>query len=236
MLRKEIVIIILSALGVSLLLLAIALWAQAWLSERLATEQGKLYLAYDWFPEPTIVPATSTPLPTQTIPPTPTATPTPTPTPQPQPPVRVVIPGIDVNSAVHQIGVSISGDPLDPSVTWSGLGAGVGHDQSSVNPGESGNIILFGHNNYAGQVFYRLSELIAGDEVYVYTLDQEFSYVVQEVDIVLVVGAAEQDKRAHAFYLGPKPEETLTLVSCWPYSTYTHRVYVVAKPIGVTSQ
>jgi len=236
MLRERIPVIILSALGVGLLLLALMLWSQTWLADCLETEQTNLYLAYEWVPDPTIVPATSTPLPTLTIPPTPTATPFPTPTPQPQPPTRLVVAGIGINSAVHQIGVSVSGDPLNPSVTWPELGAGVGHDRASVNPGESGNILLFGHNNYAGQVFRRLSELEVGDEIHLYTLDQGFSYVVRDVDIVRAVGATEQDNRAHAFYLGPKSEETLTLVSCWPYTTYTHRVYVVAKPIGITNQ
>ena len=219
-----------------MLLLASVLWARSWLAEQMATEQNNLYLVYNWLPEPTIVPPTPTPLPTSTIPPTPTAIPTPTPTPQPQPPIRVIIPGIGVNSTVRQVGVSISGDPLNPNVTWTELGIGIGHDESSVNPGESGNIVLFGHNNYAGQVFRRLSELKVGDAVYVYTLDQEFSYIVQEVDIVRAVGMTEQDKRVHASYMGTKSEETLTLISCWPYSTYTHRVYVVAKPIGVTNQ
>jgi len=236
MLGRRIATIVLSALGVGLLLLAFVLWARTRLAEHLETEQAELYLAYRWLPEPTIVPATATPFPTSTIPPTPTETPTPTPTPQPQPPTRLVIPSIGVNSAVRQVGVSISGDPLNPNVTWPELGAGVGHDMASVNPGESGNIILFGHNNYAGQVFRRLSELEVADEIHLYTLDQGFFYLVQDVDIVRAVGATEQDNRAHAFYLGPKSEETLTLVSCWPYSTYTHRVYVVAKPIGVTNQ
>jgi len=222
--RQRIATIVLSALGTGLLLLALVLWTRMWLTKSLAAEQRALYLAYQWFSEPTVVPAT------------PTATPIPTPTPQPQPPTRLVIPRIGVNSAVCQIGVSVGSDPLNPSVTWQKLKAGVGHDRDSVNPGESGNIILFGHNNFAGEVFRRLSELKAGDEIYLYTLDQKFSYVVQETDIVRATGATEQDKRAHAFYLGPKTEETLTLVSCWPYSTYTHRVYVVANPIGVTNQ
>lgn len=224
MLRARIASIILSALGMGLLLLALMLWARMWLAENLSAEQRELYLTYQWVPDPTVVPVT------------PTATPIPTPTPQPQPPTRLVIPRIGVNSVVHQIGINVGGDPLDPRVTWQKLKAGVGHDQDSVNPGESGNIVLFGHNNVAGRVFRRLSELKAGDEAYLYTLDLKFSYIVQEIDIVRAVATTEQDKGTHAFYLGPKPEETLTLVSCWPYSTYTHRVYVVAKPVSISDQ
>jgi sortase A len=97
-------------------------------------------------------------------------------------------------------------------------------------------MILLGHNNTHGEVFRRLSELATGDTISVYTLDRKFSYVVTGTDVVRAVGATEQDKRTHSLYLGPKPDQTLTVVSCWPYATYTHRVYVVAEFAGVTNQ
>jgi sortase A len=234
--KKRIALIILNALGAGLLLAALVLWAQWWLARTLEAGQRTQYLALHSLPYPTIVPATPTPVPTATLVPTPTCTPTATPTPQPQPPVRVRIPKIAVNSAVSEIGVVAHGDPADPTFVWETLGRGVGHDRDSVNPGEAGNIILFGHNNTAGEVFRRLSELEAGDQVHVYTADQEFVYVVRQVDIVRAAGATEQDKSVHAFYMGPKSEETLTLISCWPYVTYTHRVYVVAKRLVVMSE
>jgi sortase A len=228
--RQRIAIGALATLGTGLLLLAFVLGSQAIMNEKWLAEQEQLYLAHEWLPEPTIAPATST------APATPTPTPAPTPTPQPQPPTRLIIPRIKVNSAITQMDAVVEGDPLDPTVTWPKLSRGIGHDRASANPGESGNIILFGHNNTAGQVFRHLSQLSAGDLVYVYTSDQEFSYAVQDVDIVPVTMANDQDRELHAFYLGPKTEETLTLVSCWPYTTYTHRVYVIARPVGVSDQ
>jgi sortase A len=228
--RQGIAIVALATLGTGLLLLAFVLGSQAILNEKWVAEREQLYLAHEWLPEPTVVPATPT------APASPTPTPTPTPTPQPQPPTRLVIPKINVNSAITQMGVAVEGDPLNPKAVWPALKRGVGHDQDSANPGESDNIILFGHNNTAGQVFRHLSKLSEGDVVHVYTSAQEFSYVVHDLDIVPAKLANEQDRKVHAYYLSPKSEERLTLVSCWPYSTYTHRVYVVARPVGVSGR
>ena len=97
-------------------------------------------------------------------------------------------------------------------------------------------MLLMGHNNTAGQVFRRLSELEAGDQVIVYTDDRMFAYVITAIEYVRALGAREQDYQLHGSLLGPKHEETLTLVSCWPYSTYTHRLYVVAKPSPTRNQ
>jgi sortase A len=230
MIRKWIAMVVLSALGVGLLLLAGGLALQSALTARLAADQKGQYLAYELYQEPTLMPPTSTPLPTPTVPPTPTATPTPTPTPVPQPPTRLYVPAIGVNSAIHPIQVNVSGNPQAPVVTWPEIGPGVAHDYDSVNPGQPGNILLMGHNNTAGQVFRRLSELDAGDEVIVYTDDRTFTYLVTDKAYVRALGAGEHEYKLHGSYLGPKREETLTLVSCWPYSTYTHRLYVVAKP------
>jgi LPXTG-site transpeptidase (sortase) family protein len=229
MLRQRIIVIILSAIGTGLLLAALALAVHTWLGQEIAAGEAELYLTYEWLPEPTIIPATATAPATST----PTPTPTSTPTPQPQPPTRVVIPAIHVNSAIREIGVVWDRDAVDPQLTWPNLRSGVGHDRDSASPGEAGNIILLGHNNTAGEVFRNLRNLTTGDVVQVYTADQRFSYLVKWMGTVRARAASVQDQRFHAFYLGPKTEETLTLVSCWPYSTYTHRVYVVAVPAGI---
>jgi LPXTG-site transpeptidase (sortase) family protein len=234
--KPDFLIVGLSALGASLLLFALTLWAKTWLAERISAEEKRHYLSYQRVPDPTLIPPTPTPIPTPTISPTPTATPTPTPPPQPQPPTRLIIPSLGINSSIRPISLEVSGDPLDPDVSWPELGSGVAHDSTSVNPGETGNCVLVGHNNYAGQVFRRLNEIEVGDRIYVYTLDHEFSYEVDKIDIVQAVAATELDKQSHAFYLGRKAEETLTLVSCWPYTTYTHRIYVVARPLATIEQ
>ena len=164
--------------------------------------------------------------------PAPAPTPVPIPPPPSAPAVRIIIPQIGVNAAIVEIDLILEQRQGMWRGVWDTAAYAVGHRRNSANPGERGNIVLSGHNNTEGEVFRRLSELTSGDEIFLYTLDQEYAYVVEHVDIVRAVGASAEEKAKHAAYTARTPKETLTLVSCWPYVTYTHRVYVVARPKG----
>ena len=113
---------------------------------------------------------------------------------------------------------------------WDVPSFAVGHYDTSAYPGETDNIVLTGHNNTLGEVFRHLDALEPGDEIFLYTLDDEHVYTVENKEKVLALGASASDLAKHAHYTAPTSEETLTLVSCWPWATYTHRIYVVAKP------
>jgi sortase A len=39
----------------------------------------------------------------------------------------------------------------------------------------------------------------------------------------------------NAQWILPSVDERLTLISCWPYETNTHRLIVVARPLGQES-
>jgi len=39
-----------------------------------------------------------------------------------------------------------------------------------------------------------------------------------------------EERRENAKWIAPTDYERLTLVSCWPYTTYTHRLIVIAAP------
>jgi sortase A len=187
---------------------------------------------------PILIPtATPTILPTCTptaIPTTPTLTPTPsptnTPTPTPSPPIRIIIPGIEVNQAIVEVGWKARFRDGTAESEWITPAYAVGHHKTSACPGEKGNIVLNGHNNTLGEVFKRLPELDPGDEIFLYTLDREFVYVVEESRTVRAIGASDEERAEMRQLIGPTPDETLTLVSCWPYVTYTHRIFVIAKP------
>jgi sortase A len=43
---------------------------------------------------------------------------------------------------------------------------------------------------------------------------------------------SEEKRLENARWIGPFPDERLTLVTCWPYTNNTHRVIVIAKPTG----
>jgi sortase A len=138
-------------------------------------------------------------------------------------PIRIVIPKIKVNSRIVEVA------PLKDN-SWGTAAWAVAYHKGTGLLGEADNMVLSGHNNYQGEVFRRLSELKAGDIVKLYSADHEYLYKVVETAIIPWVGASLEDRRRHTQYLLPTSEPVLTLVSCWPYWVYTHRVYIVAKP------
>ena len=130
-----------------------------------------------------------------------------------------------------QAGSSGAGGAL-PEVSWDSPGAQVGGAISSALPGDrSGNVILFGHNNIDSSVFQRLAELQPGDRIYLDTGDYHWIYQVSQVDILPVETKAE-DMAAYVQYFKTSRVPRLTLVSCWPPVSNTHRVFVIANPVA----
>jgi sortase A len=155
-------------------------------------------------------------------------TPTPTPTPRI---VRVVAPAIAVDAPVVEVGWRVAETDAGPQSVWETASFAVGHHRDSLSPTDGGNIVLSGHHNVEGEVFRRLSELQAGDLV---TLRLEtglaYTYRVTATLILPDAGATLVQRQADAGYIAPTETERLTLVSCWPYWTNTHRVVVLAVP------
>lgn len=188
---------------------------------------------------PTAVPTIPTPTPYPTQTPYPTYTPYPTPTPSPtplrppatHPPTRIVIPSIGVDSPIVEVGWSViqNGDGTFTSI-WDTADYAVGYHKTSGLPGNIGNIVLSGHNNIKGEVFRDLSEVKPGDMIYLYADDYEYQYKIESAFIVKEVGVPEEQRRKNAQWIAPTSDERLTLVSCWPYWSNTHRVIVIAKP------
>jgi LPXTG-site transpeptidase (sortase) family protein len=144
------------------------------------------------------------------------------------------IPKISVLAPVTPVGWSpqASSPGAIPEVSWDSPGALVGWAISSALPGDrSGNVILFGHNNIDSSVFQRLAELQAGDRVYLDTGDYHWIYQVSQVDI-LPVETPAQDMSAYVEYFKTSRVPRLTLVSCWPPVSNTHRVFVIANPVS----
>ncbi len=190
-------------------------------------------------PEPLILPVAPEPLPAGQFDPAPSLavsphlspaiSPTPTPAPKP---VRIVIPVIGVDAPVVEVGIEIVYTEKGPQARWQTADYAAGHHSTSASPGEKGNIVISGHNNIKGKVFQRLWELKPGDKVFLYNSEGEiFLYEVREVLLLREKGVSEEQRRANARYMDPTPDETLTLISCWPPRGNTHRVIVIAKPV-----
>jgi sortase A len=80
-------------------------------------------------------------------------------------------------------------------------------------------------------VFRGLHDIEIGDQVIVSTDTASYTYVVQEIHMRLFTTASLEEQLSVGAFIGPMPEERLTLVTCWPYQIDTHRLIVVAKPV-----
>jgi LPXTG-site transpeptidase (sortase) family protein len=139
----------------------------------------------------------------------------------------IELPAIQVRAPVRPVGWEAETEDALPE--WDNPEAEVGWVVSSALPGDTANIVLYGHNNIHSSVFQRLAELESGDGVVLQTGQQEWRYTVDEVEIIAVSGP-EQDSLAYQKVLQPSTGARLTLLSCWPPDNNTHRVIVTAYP------
>lgn len=201
-------------------------------------------LAYPPVPSMTWTPSATpspTPLPTITSTPTPLPSPTPTPTPTSLPaPAQIRIPAIGVSRSIVNLP-----QVRDSSGAWTwnaktlfraGRADLVGHWAGSAFPGESGNMILVGHNygyGYNG-VFVRLGSLKVGHKITVVnSAGQTFTYSVTKVQKVRWRNKNFQELTQHLSLLSPGGQERVTLVSCAgaEIEPFPERIYVIAEPV-----
>ena len=187
---------------------------------------------------PTLTPTEIHPTATQ-LPPT--ATPKATSTPLPVPTVtrvparitRIQSPVIGMEASVVEVGWVLTEESGKMQSVWQTASYAAGHHLNSALPGQDNNIVLSGHHNIEGEVFRHLVDLKVGDEVTLETEDgQVFVYQIIDTMILAEAGVGDEQRRANARYIAPTTDERLTLVTCWPYWTNTHRVIVVARPVS----
>jgi LPXTG-site transpeptidase (sortase) family protein len=135
------------------------------------------------------------------------------------------IPGLSIVAPVMPVGWKPSGE----TVEWDSPEAEVGWAVSSALPGGMGNVILYGHNNIDSSVFMRLGELKSGDRIVVRTGQKDWEYIVDQVTIIPVM-SEQENKLAYDAVFQETDTAQLTLLSCWPPVSNTHRVIVRAVP------
>ncbi|MFQ5459957.1 MAG: sortase [Anaerolineae bacterium] len=147
------------------------------------------------------------------------------------PPDRIVVPAIAVDEEVRPVGWSrlFNGDNV--ANVWDTANYAVGFHKTSAPPGEAGNTVVSGHNNILGSVFSDLYKLEPGNKVYLYAGDRIRAYKVEQSFIVKEAGASPEERRANARWIEATADERLTMVSCYPPWSNTHRAIVVAKPV-----
>lgn len=113
---------------------------------------------------------------------------------------------------------------------WQVADYAVGHHAGTANPGQIGNVVLSGHDDYKGEVFKNLHNVHKGDEVIVDTEKGQYVYIITELVLVKEDGVSDAQKLANAAYMNPTPDQTLTMITCWPYGLDDHRFIAIAKP------
>lgn len=147
------------------------------------------------------------------------------------PPLTLTIPSVNISSKIVPISWKmIPSKGGGAKSEWQVADYAVGHHQGSANPGQPGNVVLSGHVDYKGQVFKDLHLVRKGDEVTVYTEKGQYMYVVTNMVIVQEDGASAAQKASNAAYMNPTPDQTLTMITCFPYGIDDKRLIVIAKP------
>jgi LPXTG-site transpeptidase (sortase) family protein len=143
-------------------------------------------------------------------------------------PTRIVIPAINLDAPVE----SVSWHTIDGVSQWDVPDHfAAGWLMTSATLGKPGNTALTGHHNIDGEVFRNLVKLQPGDRITLYAADQPFFYEVASRRILPERGQSDDVRRANARWIQPTDDERITLVTCWPYTSNTHRLVIVAKPI-----
>lgn len=100
----------------------------------------------------------------------------------------------------------------------------LGHFIDTPMPWQDGNFSVAGHRGYArGQLLNRLNEVSSGDKIKVTTQSATFEYEVSNVDIV-------SPEDTHVLNSGN--EKTITIITCTPIYSGTHRLVIKGKLIS----
>ncbi len=148
------------------------------------------------------------------------------------PPVRIRIPAVGLDAPVQPMSWQVVGDRTE----WQVPENAAGHHIDSAFPGEAGNVVISGHHNIAGSVFAEISpigepgvplglndEIVLTDEA-----GREFVYRISGWHRIPEANASVTERKTNARALQPTDFPQLTLITCWPASSNTHRVVITA--------
>jgi len=212
-------------------------------------------------PADTLQPPTVTPLPSVSAAAATEVEVAPTPTPLAATtvhlPVRITFPDLEIDAPVVEMGWEVAEVNGKRTSVWDldAIQGGVGgHLINSALPGQPGNVVIAGHHNIEGEVFKNISlawddnsaeqhedgviwrsgklngrTIAVGDAA-----GQAFTYVVEAMYKLPDSDVSPTQRLENGRFMAPTSEPMLTLVTCWPFNTNTHRIVVVAKLVRAT--
>ena len=103
------------------------------------------------------------------------------------------------------------------------------YDASAVL-GEPGNTVISGHHNAFGKVFEHLIDLKEGEPFILKSGGKEFSYTIVKRLVVKEKNEPLRVRLENARWMMPTDDERVTLITCWPKRTNSHRLIIVGFP------
>lgn len=144
-------------------------------------------------------------------------------------PDRIIIPSIDMDTPVVELGWSAATDPSGRVFSrWDVAAYAAGWHINSSELGQSGNVVMSGHNNILGSVFRELDQLKQGDIATIWSGNTRYDYEIEKVVIVPDKHATPEQRRDNASWIQEFDDDRLTLVSCSPRDDNSHRIIAVA--------
>jgi sortase A len=151
----------------------------------------------------------------------------------PEVPIRLVIPTIDLDAPVSPAETKILKVGGVEYQQWLAPDQfAIGWHTGSARLGEAGNTVFNGHHNVYGEVFRHLVDVEVGDPILVYSWEHLFTYQITNMMILPEKYQGLDVRMENAHWILPSQDERLTLITCWPYESNTHRLIIVARPVS----
>ena len=162
--------------------------------------------------------------------------------------MRLVVSDLSIDAPVVEMAWEMVQTAQGPQTEWVIPENEAGHHIDSVQLGQPGNLVISGHNNIYGRVFERISlawpgksnkvddvtersDILNGRTIQLYNqAGQRFEYVITDFLRLKDTGIPLTQRVENAQYMRPTDDTRLTLVTCWPPWSNTHRLIVIAKP------
>ncbi len=164
-------------------------------------------------------------------------------------PVRLTIPDLKINVPVVEMGWQVVQSADGPRSDWVIPKNEAGHHINSALLGDESNLVISGHNNIYGEVFKPISfawdnasrvqvdnftdqsDILNGRTVELFdAAGREFKYTISAFYRLKDTGVSTQQRIANGRFMEPTDQAQVTIITCWPPTSNTHRLVVVAVP------
>ncbi len=160
-----------------------------------------------------------------------------------RPPIRLQIPALGLDTPVMPMGWHVVADAEGVRSEWDMVDDAAGHHLDSVYPGEAGNVVLSGHNNIGGAVFRDVCLIgepgvafgLGDAMILVDEAGRTFTYRVNGWHRFPEANVSLRQRQENARYMAPTKHAQLTLITCWPLTSNTHRVVVTGLLTAMTA-